>query len=81
MKKTVKSTTYITQYYCDNCNKEIPDGGVSRCVMCGCDLCLDCRHRVSIDNYFHLFICPDCMKKVTVQDILKAQEKYILPKS
>lgn len=70
MQKKITRTIEEDIIICDSCGKEInTDGLVSRCFICYKDICLSCRNTITINSAMTFFICPECKKSLTMQQL------------
>ena len=63
MKRETKKTITETEYFCDDCKKEIDYNVSVQCAFCGNDLCDDCLKNIYIDDVYNTkSTCKSCYK-------------------
>lgn len=68
-KKIIKTIEEVIDI-CDSCGEEIDkDRLVSRCFICNKDICYDCKSIITINYSTTFFICPECKKSLTIQQL------------
>lgn len=70
MQKKVTRTIEEVVNVCDSCGKEVaisnPFWG---CAICGKDICADCKTSVELNSSIIFFVCPECKKSLTIQQV------------
>lgn len=70
MQKKVTRTIEEVVNVCDSCGKEgVISDSFWGCAMCGKDICPDCRTTVEINDSIIFFVCPECKKSSTLQQL------------
>lgn len=70
MQKKVTRTIEEVVNVCDSCGKEIAESDLfGRCAICGKDICLDCKTSVELNLSITFFVCPECKKSLTLQQL------------
>lgn len=70
MKKKVTRIIEEVVNVCDSCGKEVAISDLFlRCAICGKDICPDCKTVVDLNLSITFFVCPECKKSLTLQQL------------